>query len=149
MGSRTTSSKLLFSGRPLRRKLDLLPGEPVRLRAHVVQGIAAVVLLCCAVLGIQQGLEAGVLSTGYDREVVHPAAACLDEAIDELICKSYDVLARMNGDSRTIAQEGSDEAWRLDLKVSRSGLGLIEIQGVVVEAGSGREVDRLKTYRTR
>jgi hypothetical protein len=121
----------------------------VGFRTHVFQFVIALVFILGGVLGVRQGLELGVLSAGESQEKVHPAAAYLDQTLEDLIGQSYEELSKMRGDPRTVAMKDPDNRYKLDVKVSRMGMGLLEIQGRVIDSETGEEVDRVKTYCAR
>ena len=116
---------------------------------HVLQFAIALVFILGGVLGVRQGLATGVLSAGESQAKVHPAAAYLDQTLEDLIGQSYEVLSKMRGDSRSVAMKNADNRYRLDVKVSERGMGLLEIRGRVIDAETGEEVDGVKTYFAR
>ncbi len=116
---------------------------------HVFQFVVALVFIVGGVLTVRQGLESGVLSAGETQEKIHPAAAYLDQTLEDLIGKSYEVLSKMQGDSRSVAMEDSGNRYKLDVRVQQTGVGLLEIQGRVIDAETGEEIDRVKTYCAR
>lgn len=116
---------------------------------HVFQFVIALVFILGGVLGVRQGLQAGVLSAGESHEKVHPAAAYLDQTLEDLIGQSYEVLSKMRGDSRTVAMKNADNRYKLDVKISQSGVTLLEIEGRVIDSETGKEVDRVKTWCAR
>lgn len=116
---------------------------------HVFQFVVGLVFILGGVLAVRQGLQTGVLSAGETQENIHPTAAYLDQALEELIGKSYDVLSKMQGESHSVAMEDSGNRYKLDVKVSQMGVSLLEIQGRVIDSETGEEVDRVKTYCAR
>ena len=116
---------------------------------HVFQFVVALVFILAGVVGARQGLALGVLSAGETEEKVHPAAAYLDQTLEDLIGQSYEVLSKMKNDSRTVAMKDSNNRYKLNVKVSQMGMGLLEIQGRVIDSETGEEVDRVKTYCAR
>ena len=102
----------------------------------------AVVLL--GVFSVMTGLDTRLLVVA--RPATEHPTRLLDETLDDLAHRPFDEVASLQGDVRRLGQGEAGQRYRVDLAVSQSSLGLLEIQAVLFDRQLARPVDRLVTY---
>ena len=109
----------------------------------------------CAALALAGGLFCLLLA--IEAKLVHidptedraVANHVLAAAVGDLNRKSYEKLAAMGNESRAVGWEEGWTPYRVDFEVSRAKLGLLEIRAVLKHRATGKEVERIVTYRAK
>jgi hypothetical protein len=107
----------------------------------------ALVTLCLAALGFFAATDSRILSVAH-RSGDAPAGL-LDTAVDRIAQRPFDELASLRHNVQRLADDADGSAYRMALEVVATRQDLLEIQAVLFDECSGREVDRLVTYCSR
>lgn len=98
---------------------------------------------CCSL-----AVSLGIFNTGSGSTAGNHAENRLLAAFDELELEPYEKLVTRKSTSRSLAMGAQNLAYRLDLSFTPSGVNLLLIKAVIFDSRTGKEIDRLTTYRS-
>jgi len=118
-------------------------------RQHYVHITLALLVMVSGCYFCLLGISAGIFSTGRDASPRSPVEDRLLAVFDEIQREPYAKLVDRKPESRVLETNDADHKYRLNLSFEASGVNLMQITGVLIDYDSGKEVDRLQTYRSK
>jgi Tfp pilus assembly protein PilV len=113
-----------------------------------LEALMAAVLLAIAVLAVAGAFSSNLEATQQARRTAS-ASRFLEQTMAAIDAQPYDNLLAMHGNVFYSSPQPADARFRVTLSVEQTGVATVKLVAVEHERGTGRELARLATYRTR